>query len=105
MRAERGVLLQQAEEADDVVCRVLEKFCRRAVERNVKMDAPFVAVGSLAAFDSNIEIAVALNRSIALALNHLVEIDVVGESPSGLPCLGGGLDLDGGASVNLADPD
>src|SRR4051812_31986517 len=74
------------------------------MQGNMKMDPPFVT-GGLGALESNIKIAIALNSSIVFALNYLVKINVIRKGLQGLPHLGGGLDFESGAYVNLADPD
>src|SRR5882672_8655054 len=94
MRAKRGIGLKQVQNSQQVIGGILKQSSRRAVQRNVKMDAPFV-VGSFLDCrlgGQNIP-QVPVNNAAAIASpdHGLVQINIVGETGQSSTRFGGRL--------------
>ena len=101
MRAEGRVLAEQFEDAEKMIGGVVEQRGGRAVQRDVKMNAPFLVVRGRVR-EGDIEVAVTGERG-AGARDDLVEINVVGEGREGAADFGRGADFERGAEMEFAD--
>src|SRR5690349_11623698 len=113
MAAERWVQLQLLKKAGDMIGGVAEERRCRCMDRNVEMDAPFGAARFLPivggrerfAVQRVLQVAVAFDVAALVPLNHLMEIDVIGEGSQRLARFGRGPDPKRRTDVNLADLD
>src|SRR5436309_341106 len=81
MRAHAGICGEHVKRSKNMVGGVVENFCRRTVQWNVKMDAPLRgSVVFWLAKERFIKIAIDTSLPIRPADNDLMQIDVLGKS-------------------------
>src|ERR1043166_5258788 len=108
MRAKARVLLEHFEHTPNMVGSVSKERSRRAVQRDVKMDAAFRGLrgaGFRGLAQGDIQILEAPEGAIGSSLDHLIKINLIRKSSQGFAGLRAGADFQGGAEVDFTELD